>query len=335
MAIEQPQYENFGSGLIKGATQGLQQNFIDPEQERRKTKLQLALESAKIEQQLNARMAEQAQAAQLQGISPEQLTGLGGFIGAKMTPERASSLNQVFSGKQVPGHIASTALSSLAKEQAAQQSAPTSVDATAEAVINGQVALSQIPGFGKNSLKSQVLQKIIEKNPNFDLQGSETAFTRKQGNARFESGASAQLPIRVAQSVIPNIDQAVEYSNKVPRTSIQQINKLGIKGAAQFGNVDAQNLLAQNKIIADEFQSIIGRGSDKKLDLALDILDTAQSVEQYRSSAKILKDAINNRVKAFKGTLPEQGATPQQPQAPQFDFAAEDARRSALKGPKR
>lgn len=86
MAINQPQYETFGSGLAEGLSKGLQQQFIEPEQERRKAKLQLAMESAMVQQRMAAQTIPQNEFNQISG-------GLGNMFGSLASGQAPGQLN--------------------------------------------------------------------------------------------------------------------------------------------------------------------------------------------------------------------------------------------------
>lgn len=155
--------------------------------------------------------------------------------------------------------------------------------------------------FGRKSylMMPGVMEEAYKINPNLKLMTSNLDYQTKLALMKTDMGSAVQLPARKIASILPRIDSAVAASDKLPRSSIQVINKLGVKAAAQAGNREAQNLLVQSKLVADEFQSTIGSGSDSKLDLALDLLSSSQTVEQFRDSAKNLKDAMVARRSAI------------------------------------
>lgn len=162
--------------------------------------------------------------------------------------------------------------------------------------------------FGRKAylMMPGIMEEAYKINPNLKIQSSNLDYATKLAMMRTNMGSTIQLPARKIASILPRIDSAVTASNKLPRSSIQVINKLGIKAAAQAGNREAQNLLVQSKLVADEFQSTIGSGSDSKLDLALDLLNSAQTVEQFQDSSKNLKDAMVARRSAIlTGDVPK------------------------------
>lgn len=155
--------------------------------------------------------------------------------------------------------------------------------------------------FGRKAylMMPGIMEEAYKINPNLKLMTSNLDYQTKLALMKTDMGSAVQLPARKIASILPRIDSAVAASDKLPRSSIQVINKLGIKAAAQAGNREAQNLLSQSKLVADEFQSTIGSGSDSKLDLAMDLLGSSQTVEQFRDSAKNLKDAMVARRSAI------------------------------------
>lgn len=192
---------------------------------------------------------------------------------------------------------------------------PDAMSNYAKELAGGSDAGILAKSLGRAAYKSmpKIIAQAYKINPNLKIQTNALDYQTKQALMKTDMGSAIQLPARKIASILPRIDSAVQASNKIPRTSIQIINRLGIAAAAKTGNREAQDLLNKAKLVADEFQSTIGSGSDSKLDLALDLLNTAQTVEQFQDAARNMKDAMTARREALlTGKVPESspGETP-------------------------
>lgn len=171
----------------------------------------------------------------------------------------------------------------------------------AQQIANGTPPDQISKPFGRKAylMMPGVMEEAYKINPSLKLQTSNLDYATKLALMKTDMGSAVQLPARKTAAILPRIDAAVKASDAVPRTELQFINKVGIAAAAKTGNRAAQNLLVQTKLVSDEFQSQFGSGSDAKLDLAMDLLSSAQTVEQFRDSAKNLKDAMVARREAI------------------------------------
>lgn len=170
---------------------------------------------------------------------------------------------------------------------------------------NNPLPLSMVSFRGP---RAKIMAQALLKDPNWSPVAGETALALGKTNA----GSAIQLPARKIAAILPRIDAALQASNRFPRSSYQVLNRIGIKAAASgTPGVDpqtqrlAQDLLNKTKLVADEFQSTIGAGSDSKLDLAMNLLDSAQTVEQFQDAARNMKEAMVARRQAIlTGTVP-------------------------------
>lgn len=159
--------------------------------------------------------------------------------------------------------------------------------------------------------RTKIMAQALMADPNWSPNTAEAGLTGAREEARTAQSPSIQLPARKIAAIMPRLDAALDASNKLPRSQIQLLNKVGIAAAAKTGNRQAQDLLNKAKLVADEFQSTIGSGSDSKLDLAMDLLNTAQTVDQFKDAITNMKQAMQARREAIlTGKVPESGSQP-------------------------
>jgi len=94
-----PQYENSGSAFFKALSEGVQKDIIEPEQQRQAAKLQLALESAKMEQEMKLR-------AQAMTIPQGEFGQITGGLGKMIEGETGSPAPDFSSISSLPGQQA-------------------------------------------------------------------------------------------------------------------------------------------------------------------------------------------------------------------------------------
>lgn len=169
---------------------------------------------------------------------------------------------------------------------------------------------AQIPGFGQNSLKSQMLASLNKKYPG-DFKGlaaagrGDKALTAGQSAEARAPASSGMFKIRaMAESLVPQLDNLVDASDAVARGDIKLINKWSGKLGTELSAQDWSNLKKRAMIVADEFQAQIGAGSDAKLDLAKQLIDSSDSAETLKNAAAIMREAVKARAIASKGGKP-------------------------------
>ncbi len=169
---------------------------------------------------------------------------------------------------------------------------------------------SQIPGFGQNSLKAQMLASLNKKYPDdfkglaAAARGDKSLTAAQTAEARAPSSA-AMFKIRaMAKSLVPQLDNLVDASDAVARGDVKLINTWAGKLGTELSQKDWSNLKKRAMIVADEFQAQIGAGSDSKLDLAKQLIDSADSPEVLKNAAAIMREAVKARAAASKGESP-------------------------------
>lgn len=242
MAYIPPQYETPGSSLFKGATEGLQQQFIEPEAERRKVKLQLALESARIEAEMRARQAAQQIP---QGEFNQISGGLGGLTQGLLGPN-AQVPN--FSGvTSVAGQQA--ALGGL-KELAAGAARSPGLQFLPSRDENGNMSFTPVnkrTGQVGNPLAggrtAQAADKIANAKSAFENARLDLDSVRQRISNFLGAKSAADLPAQVANlklnQILQNNPVAKAYFDDLPALSLRLDKQL--TGSSRFAKeiVDA------------------------------------------------------------------------------------------------
>lgn len=185
------------------------------------------------------------------------------------------------------------------------------VDQEAMNVITGNKPPSMIKGRGVDpKLSAAITNRINQLAPGFDWEKAETAYAGKTQAAQTQAGQGMQMPIRLGQSLLPNLDRLEVLANQYGKDSWQTINKYGMKLASERGDRGANAINTQASIISDEIQSMFGSGSDAKLDLATNLLSTAKTKEQLLDSTQLVRNAVKNRVQALSGQTPSNEKLP-------------------------
>jgi hypothetical protein len=100
------------------------------------------------------------------------------------------------------------------------------------------------------------------------------------------------------------LDYLQQLSKQVSPDSWKIINEYGVKLAAQKGDPGAQELMDVSSAISDEFQAMIGGGSNAKLELGMHLFDLAKKPESVARVVNFMKQNLQNRADALLGKPP-------------------------------
>ena len=179
----------------------------------------------------------------------------------------------------------------------------------AKAILEGRLAPSQLPGFGQNSLRAQALSKLMQMDPNFDLQNAELNYTAKQGFTRFKNSSAIQAPLAYLESVGPNLIELDKLSDKIERTGIKSINRAVLAAKEQY-DPDVAAFKAVATEVGDQIAKILQGGgtgsatSDAKLKQGVELLDRNYSPVQLKRVISELRPLLENRGQALRGGAP-------------------------------
>lgn len=165
---------------------------------------------------------------------------------------------------------------------------------------------------GWNSANLATVADMIRNHPDYDLQNLKLAYSGKEAATKAAAASEARAPnspgmfkIRaMSNSLIPQLDSLSEASDAVARGDIKTINSLKGKIGAEFSDKDWSALKKRAMLVADEFQAQVGAGSDSKLDLAKQLLDSSDSPQVMGAAVKMLREAVKARAIASTGRVP-------------------------------
>lgn len=191
------------------------------------------------------------------------------------------------------------------------------VESAADDIINNRMAPSQLAtfftGMGKESasqLRSLVMQRIKQKDPNFNFQVAEA-------NYKYASSNGVQASTRFMTSVQESMPLLLERAKTLQNGNVRFINDLTNMGKNQFNNVDLKRFKVDVTLVADEVAKILQGGgtgnatSDAKLKQATDLLSTSDSPAAIAGALEDINTLIGFRKKAqTEGTFLDKKTPP-------------------------
>lgn len=187
-----------------------------------------------------------------------------------------------------------------------------SVDAAAKSVIGGNAALSQFPGFGAQSMKGQVIRRVLEIQPDFDFRRNEANFSALKTYANYINSGPYQNTIKYLESVGPNLQQVLDLSGKISRTQFPLINRGVLESMRQTGDPDVVAYAAAVTEVGDQIAKILQGGgtgsptSDAKIKQASELLNGSYTPEQLTAVAGTLGSMLENRRAALENETVKQ-----------------------------
>ncbi len=122
--------------------------------------------------------------------------------------------------------------------------------------------------------------------------------------AETQNSPQVQVPLKLANSAVPIINELDSLINKTAGNSWQAINKFGLALAQQKGDKPAQALRTQVSLVAKDVNTILGGNTDVQFDNIMKAIDTSQSKGQLLNSSAQLRNYVYSKITAFGGKLP-------------------------------
>ncbi len=139
---------------------------------------------------------------------------------------------------------------------------------------------------------------------------SEINFAAKKAAAVAPYGSKAFSVQAGAQSLLTQIPDALNAAKAIGSGDIVALNKINQVWGTQISDQNWDELRDRAATIADEFQAQIGAGSDKKLDLAVNLISTTKSPANIVRALNIVQQVAQSRKDAFGGNLGNSPASP-------------------------
>lgn len=172
----------------------------------------------------------------------------------------------------------------------------TSIDNDVTAILEGRNTAYNIrQTMGRSNQSAAYMQEIRDKiaaiDPNFD-------FVASDAGGKSVSSAYVQQSTAAINSVLPDIDKAVQLSNQVSRIGVKGVDAALQSAAAYFGDTKVSNFQTAQKLIADEIGTALGAGavSDMKLQLGFDVTDPTVTPEVFASNMALVQKFVENRL---------------------------------------
>ncbi len=174
----------------------------------------------------------------------------------------------------------------LTKQIRAGNMAPDFLNSMGRGDLANSVKLGVVGNLAANGDPVQALQNVADKS---------------HATATYEGGPEVQGKVRTAKSISADANVLGDLASKLGKNDWQVVNKLGLAVAAQRGNVPAQEILDQAKLVADRFQALVGGGSDAKLELGLNLFDAAKTPAQLQRSVARVNESLGNYSSSLQG----------------------------------
>lgn len=169
------------------------------------------------------------------------------------------------------------------------------------AVKSGQITPGQADEYMSRNPDAHLAYLSELTKQGVDVKSLELANKKQQATAQFEGGSDVQKPARLMRSLVPSLDYLQKIATERGPSDYKLINKYGLKLAAEKGDPTAQEILDVANATADEYQAMIGGGSDAKLELGFHLFDTAKNGPQIARTVNFVKQNLANRANALEG----------------------------------
>ena len=244
--------------------------------------------------------------SQMQPVAEDSKVGfLRQLMGMHMQGQQLGAM------QQVAGLQKTQAEGAKAEAEASLAGAQVGLLNGSEGVVNhyvdqiksGKMTLDDLGSLGRgdvaNAIKVSVGNALAAQGVNTNALSNQQS--KNKATATYEGGPDVQGKARTASSIISDANTLKALSTSLGKDSYQAINKLGLEVAAQRGDVKAQELLDQAKLVADRFQALVGGGSDAKLELGLSLFSAAKTPAQIERGIARMTESLQNYSSSLQG----------------------------------
>ena len=173
--------------------------------------------------------------------------------------------------------------------------------ALAQQMLDGKIAPSELPGFGK--VRAQVFAEAQKIDPKFSPALADVQY-KFANNPRVQQQLSLINSLAGYGDTKGSLDEVINQSSKIKRTSFPPVNSVEMQALIAGGDQEAAAYAAVATDVADQIGQIMtaggaGGSSDFKLRQAQAVLSGKFSPKQLAATARELRTLLNNRQKAF------------------------------------
>jgi hypothetical protein len=214
----------------------------------------------------------------------------------------------------------------------------TAVEQMAQSIIEGRSTPSQLSSMGRSKVRSQIMARVYELNPEYDQMSAE---------AGLQAGNKNQKQIRALDAVGTGLDVLEKASKEFKRTDIGLLNRIVLGGEIQVNDEKAINFQTSLQGVIDDLASALSGGgatTDQSRNQATKIFNQAYSAGGIDSAIKTVRKIIAGRRARFSSgtvysndsrlTQPTGGASTTAPIGPNWS-AEDEARFQQLSGGKK
>lgn len=221
--------------------------------------------------------------------------------GPQGAPQGAPQTPQFNPSVRVPGLKGKQLIDAVINQNKPKPMTAQGIGAIADRVEKGDVAyLKSLSGFGANSPRSLVVQELA--NRGVDLTGKDVDLISRQAYARYVNSNAFQMPIKLLDSVGPNMDTVLNLSAKIDRTNFKLLNRGILLGLTHTGDPQTASFAAASLEVMDQVAKILqgsGGTSDKKIEQAGQIFSADFSADQLVGVVGTMKELLDSRKAAL------------------------------------
>jgi hypothetical protein len=172
------------------------------------------------------------------------------------------------------------------------------VEQMAQSIVDGRSTPSQLSSMGRSKVRSQIMARVYELNPEYDQMSAE---------AGLQAGNKNQKQIRALDAVGTGLDVLEKASKEFKRTDIGLLNRIVLGGEIQVNDEKAINFQTSLQGVIDDLASALSGGgatTDQSRNQATKIFNQAYSAGGIDSAIKTVRKIIAGRRARFSsGTV--------------------------------
>jgi hypothetical protein len=166
------------------------------------------------------------------------------------------------------------------------------VPGLAKAVADGQDAPIAIKGSMGNPLAAKVKSEVLKGYPKF-------SFEMADANYKWKQSATNQRTINFAGGSLPRLGALDDQLTKLNNADINMINRVISKVSKEFGKPAYTDYESNRNAIVQEINTALSgtsQGSDMRIKIELENLESARSPSQIRGAISNLREALIARM---------------------------------------
>jgi len=176
------------------------------------------------------------------------------------------------------------------------------ITSAAGAIVAGKMSPSQLSAYGRSKLRGQIMAKVFELDPEFDVMKAEAGVV---------AGNRNQKLIRSLDAVDLGLNTVLKTSKKFSRSEVGLLNNIILKGEVQINDKRAIRFQTAIQAVIDDLASALSGGgatTDQARNQARSIFNSSYSQGGLEAAIGSVREVIDSRRAAFSaGTTYDKG----------------------------